>query len=62
VGPYGAFLADGSEYTGDYVDQVSVTGLREFHRPRLEVLAEAGPDVLACETLPAAAEVEALLR
>jgi homocysteine S-methyltransferase len=61
VGPYGAFLADGSEYTGDYVDGVSVTELREFHRPRLEVLAEAGADVLACETLPAAAEMEALL-
>ena len=62
VGPYGAFLADGSEYTGDYVDDVTVAELREFHRPRLQALAEAGPDVLACETLPAAAEVEALLR
>jgi homocysteine S-methyltransferase len=61
VGPYGAFLADGSEYTGDYVVQVPGTVLREFHRPRLQPLAEAGADVLACETLPAAAEVEALL-
>ncbi|MCZ2814528.1 homocysteine S-methyltransferase [Modestobacter sp. VKM Ac-2984] len=61
VGPYGAFLADGSEYTGDYVERVSVAELRAFHRPRLAVLAEAGADVLACETLPAAAEVEALL-
>jgi homocysteine S-methyltransferase len=54
--------ADGSEYTGDYVDRMSIAELREFHRPRLHALAEAGPDVLACETLPAAAEVEALLR
>jgi homocysteine S-methyltransferase len=61
VGPYGAFLADGSEYTGGYVDGMTVAELREFHRPRLQVLAEAGADVLACETLPAAAEVEALL-
>jgi homocysteine S-methyltransferase len=61
VGPYGAFLADGSEYTGEYVDHVPVAALRAFHRPRLELLAEAGADVLACETLPAAAEVEALL-
>jgi homocysteine S-methyltransferase len=61
VGPYGAYLADGSEYTGDYVAEVSVAQLRAFHRPRLEVLADAGADVLACETLPAAAEVEALL-
>jgi homocysteine S-methyltransferase len=61
VGPYGASLADGSEYTGAYVDDVTVVELRAFHRPRLEVLAAAGADVLACETLPAAAEVEALL-
>ncbi|TWH72588.1 homocysteine S-methyltransferase [Modestobacter roseus] len=61
VGPYGAFLADGSEYTGGYLDDVSVTELRAFHRPRLALLAEAGADVLAVETLPGAAEVEALL-
>ena len=61
VGPYGAFLADGSEYTGGYVAGMTVAELRAFHRPRLQVLAEAGADVLACETLPAAAEVEALL-
>ena len=35
--------------------------LRAFHRPRMELLAEAGADVLACETVPAAAEAEALL-
>ena len=61
VGPYGAFLADGSEYTGDYLEHVSEAELRAFHRPRLEVLAGAGVDVLACETLPGAAEVAALL-
>lgn len=61
VGPYGAVLADGSEYTGRYADGMGVARLRAFHRPRLEVLAEAGADVLACETVPAAAEAEALL-
>ena len=70
VGPYGAVLADGSEYSGAYTRPdwpgraaggLSVAELRAFHRPRLEVLAKAGADVLACETLPAAAEVEALL-
>lgn len=61
VGPYGAVLADGSEYTGAYAGELGVSGLRAFHRPRLEVLAEAGADVLACETVPAAAEAEALL-
>jgi homocysteine S-methyltransferase len=58
VGPYGAHLADGSEYRGDY--DLDVRGLREFHRPRLEVLGSAGADVLAVETLPCLAEVEAL--
>ena len=61
VGPYGAMLADGSEYTGEYVRDVGVAALRAFHRPRMELLAEAGADVLACETVPAAAEAEALI-
>ncbi len=58
IGPYGAVLADGSEYRGDY--DLDVHGLREFHRPRLAVLAEAGADVLAVETVPCLAEVEAV--
>ena len=61
VGPLGAMLADGSEYTGDYVADVGVAGLRRFHRPRMAALAEAGADVLACETIPAAAEAEAVV-
>ncbi|MFE5300032.1 homocysteine S-methyltransferase [Streptomyces sp. NPDC056632] len=60
VGPYGAMLADGSEYRGRY--GLSVTDLERFHRPRVEVLAAAGPDVLALETVPDADEAEALLR
>ena len=59
VGPYGAALADGSEYRGDY--DLSVTELRSWHRPRIELLAEAGADVIALETIPCLAEVEALL-
>jgi homocysteine S-methyltransferase len=61
IGPYGAMLADGSEYTGAYVAEMSVVRLREFHAPRMELLAEAGADVLACETVPAAAEAEAMI-
>ncbi|MEV0259317.1 homocysteine S-methyltransferase [Streptomyces sp. NPDC050732] len=60
VGPYGAMLADGSEYRGRY--GLSVDALERFHRPRLETLAEAGPDVLALETVPDADEARALLR
>lgn len=59
VGPYGAALADGSEYRGDY--GLSVKDLRSWHRPRLDVLADSGADVLAIETIPCAAEVEALV-
>ncbi|MEE1783540.1 homocysteine S-methyltransferase [Streptomyces sp. SP17BM10] len=59
VGPYGAVLADGSEYRGRY--GLSVAELVAFHRPRLEVLATAGPDVLALETVPDTDEAEAML-
>ncbi|MCK7625698.1 homocysteine S-methyltransferase [Streptomyces sp. RS10V-4] len=60
AGPYGAMLADGSEYRGRYGR--SVDELERFHRPRLEVLAAARPDVLALETVPDADEARALLR
>ncbi|MEV5911422.1 homocysteine S-methyltransferase [Streptomyces sp. WAC 01325] len=60
VGPYGAMLADGSEYRGRY--GLSVAELERFHRPRLQVLAGARPDVLALETVPDTDEAEALLR
>jgi homocysteine S-methyltransferase len=59
VGPFGATLADGSEYRGDY--GLSVSQLREFHRPRLQALVQAKPDVLAVETIPCLREVEALV-
>jgi homocysteine S-methyltransferase len=59
IGPYGAALADGSEYRGRY--GLSVAGLTRWHRPRLEVLAAAGADVLALETIPDVDEAEALV-
>ncbi|MFD0025051.1 homocysteine S-methyltransferase [Streptomyces sp. NPDC058382] len=60
VGPYGAVMADGSEYRGRY--GLSVRELERFHRPRIEALAAAGPDVLALETVPDTGEAQALLR
>ncbi|GAA0913835.1 homocysteine S-methyltransferase [Streptomyces thermoalcalitolerans] len=60
AGPYGAMLADGSEYRGRY--GLTVGELERFHRPRLEVLAGARPDVLALETVPDTDEARALLR
>lgn len=59
VGPYGASLADGSEYVGEY--GLSAAALAMFHRPRLEALLEADPDLLAIETIPSIVEAEALM-
>ncbi|SEG84642.1 homocysteine S-methyltransferase [Nonomuraea solani] len=60
VGPYGAYLANGAEYTGDY--GLDEDGLYAWHLPRWEVLAEAGADLLACETIPSYPEARALAR
>ncbi|MFJ7058239.1 homocysteine S-methyltransferase [Streptomyces microflavus] len=60
VGPYGAMLADGSEYRGRY--GLTVRELERFHRPRMAALAEAEPDVLALETVPDMDEAEAVVR
>lgn len=59
VGPYGAVLADGSEYRGRY--GLSPKALRDFHGPRMELLARAEPDLLALETIPDLDEVAVLL-
>lgn len=59
VGPYGAYLADGSEYRGDYIR--SQDEFIAFHHPRIASLLAAGVDLLACETLPSSAEINALI-
>ncbi|MCC6299614.1 MAG: homocysteine S-methyltransferase [Anaerolineales bacterium] len=58
IGPYGAFLADGSEYRGDY--GLTENELMNFHRPRMRALLEAKPDLFACETIPSLVEAQAL--
>jgi homocysteine S-methyltransferase len=60
VGPYGAFLADGSEYRGNY--GLTEKELLDFHRPRVRALIEAGPDILACETLPSLIEAQGVAK
>jgi homocysteine S-methyltransferase len=60
VGPYGAFLADGSEYRGNYA--INEEQLSAFHRRRLQTLIEAGPDILACETIPCLQEAQVLVK
>ena len=58
LGSYGAFLADGSEYRGDYgLDEAA---LMAFHRPRMAALAHCGADLFACETIPSLVEARAL--
>ncbi|MGE7759990.1 homocysteine S-methyltransferase [Peribacillus sp. NPDC097895] len=58
VGPYGAFLADGSEYVGNY--GVSDETLAYFHRSRISALIESGADLLAFETIPSLQEAKVL--
>ncbi|XP_073255555.1 homocysteine S-methyltransferase-like isoform X2 [Porites lutea] len=62
VGPYGACLHDRSEYTGDYVDSMTIQELMDWHRPRIDALLQAGVDILAMETIPAQKEAEALVQ
>ncbi|MDA1029404.1 MAG: homocysteine S-methyltransferase [Bacteroidetes bacterium] len=58
IGPYGAFLADGSEYKGNY--GISDQELRDFHEPRIDLLAQSTADVFACETIPSFQEAAVL--
>ena len=60
VGPYGAFLANGSEYRGNY--GLTEKELMEFHRPRMKTLIEAGAEILACETIPCLIEALAIAK
>ena len=59
IGPYGATLHDGSEYHGNY--DLDKQALIDFHRPRMNVLADTDADVFAFETIPSMLEAEALL-
>ena len=60
IGPYGAYLANGAEYTGDY--DLDEDGLFSFHRQRWHLLARTPADIMACETIPSFAEMRALVR
>jgi homocysteine S-methyltransferase len=59
IGPFGAVLADGSEYRGDY--RLAEMDLVRFHAPRLAILAEPGVELFACETIPSLLEARALV-
>ncbi len=57
LGAYGASLADGSEYRGDY--EADDATLRRFHAERVAVLGPRA-DVIACETIPCLREARCL--
>ncbi|XP_053311287.1 uncharacterized protein LOC128473213 [Spea bombifrons] len=61
IGPYGAFLHDGSEYTGGYVTDMTIEELKNWHRTQMQCLASAGIDLFALETIPSQKEAEALV-
>ncbi|XP_047322986.1 homocysteine S-methyltransferase 1 [Impatiens glandulifera] len=61
IGSYGAYLANGSEYSGSYGPDVNLEKLKDFHRRRLQVVVEAGSDILAFETIPNKMEAQACM-
>lgn len=60
IGPYGAALADGSEFSGNYA--LDEEDLLKWHQPRFSRLAASEADLLALETIPSFAEARALAR
>jgi homocysteine S-methyltransferase len=62
IGSYGAYLANGAEYTGHYGDYSSALKLETWHEERLTTLLSAEPDIIACETIPRVSEVVAFRR
>mgnify|MGYP006273313741 CR=1 FL=1 len=61
LGPYGAMLAEGQEYTGDY-GGAGVDAIEAFHHRRVGALLGPAPDLLAWETIPNLAEADAIAR
>ncbi|XP_046571784.1 homocysteine S-methyltransferase YbgG-like isoform X1 [Haliotis rubra] len=61
VGPYGAVLHDGSEYTGAYAEKITREELKTWHRPSVEALLNHGADMLAVDTIPVQKEAEAIV-
>ncbi len=59
IGPFGAYLADGSEFRGRY--SVTTQALRSFHESRWELLMDSRADLFAIETIPSFPEAVVLL-
>jgi len=61
IGCFGASLANGSEYHGNYSDSMTIEQLQQFHRKRMSIIIGTGVDLLALETIPSKLEAEALI-
>ena len=59
IGPYGAYLNDGSEFRGHY--NVTASAIRDFHDRRLDILLDTEPDMVAIETMPDLDEVRIIM-
>lgn len=60
-GCYGAILANGAEYTGNY-GPVTVDDLVHFHRRKVRRAVQLHPDGIAIETVPSLLECHALVQ
>ncbi|CAH6720679.1 homocysteine S-methyltransferase 1 [[Candida] jaroonii] len=59
IGPYGSYVNDGSEYTGQY--DISLPQLIEFHRPMVDFWNKSEADIIIFETVPNPIELQAIL-
>ena len=59
-GPYGAYLCEGQEYTGDY-KSIHKSTLRDFWLPRINAALEKRPDYILFETIPNLDELEVIV-
>ena len=62
LGPYGAHLHNGSEYTGSYASYVTEEEIIEWHRPNIQSVLDAGVDIIGFITIPCKMEAEILLQ
>jgi homocysteine S-methyltransferase len=51
-----------SLYSGNYGDAITLETLKDFHRRRVQILAESGADLIAFETVPNKVEAQVLIR
>lgn len=58
IGPYGSYLADGSEYVGNY--DINEETFFDFYKKKVDLLDSSSADVLAFETIPSYKEAKVI--